>query len=99
MNFYIKSQGGFAAEAWVEEFIQGELDWKVVSYCKLILRNDDCLIDDIRTPYPFRKKGYATKIVNELLKRFNKVEPIGILSESQGFWDKFNMVDALGVER
>lgn len=100
MNFYIKKLDSLNAEAWVEDFISNEMGWKVTSIAKLILRGDDqCLIDSIKTPFPFRKKGYATKIVNSLLERFKSVEPIGVLHKSQGFWDKFNMKDALGQER
>ena len=99
MNFYFKSLGGPNAEAWVEDFISSQCDWQVVSYAKIILQGDTaCFIDDIRTPFPYRKKGYASKIVNSLLERFETVEPIGVLPESKGFWDRFNMTDALGEE-
>ena len=100
MIYHYKKLDNLKAEVWIEDFIDSQKGWKVVSIAKVILKGDsECLIDDIRTPFPFRGNGYATKIVDGLLDRFNKVEPIGVLSESQGFWDKFDMVDALGSEQ
>ncbi len=96
MNFYCKRLGGYEAEAWVEDFIHEEMDWQVVSYAKLILVGDKCLIDTIDTPPKYRRRGYATKIVNELLNTFKEIEPIGIVSNAQDFWNNFNMKDGLG---
>ncbi len=97
MNFYFKeTTRGLHAEAWVEVFCDKELDWRVTCEAKLLLRGDTVLIDAIETKPQYRKKGYATKIINELKIRFNKVEPIGILPQSKDFWDKLGMVDALG---
>ena len=98
MRFFIKNKGGNKAEAWIEDFIQSEMDWTVVSVANLIVTNDQCLIDTIDTDPKYRRKGYASTIVKELQARFTEVAPIGVIPTSQGFWDKFGMVDALGEE-
>lgn len=99
MRFFIKNKGNGKAEAWIEDFIQKEMDWTVVAVANLIISGDQCLIDTIDTDPKYRRKGYASAIVKELLNRFGEVAPIGVIPTAQPFWDKFGMVDALGEER
>lgn len=99
MNFHIKNLGNNQIEAWVEDFIQEEMDWQVVSEAKCLVAGQQCLIDEIETKPKYTNRGYASKIVNELLNTFEEVAPIGVLPSSQWFWDKFNMKDGLGEER
>ena len=96
MNFYIKNKCPTTAEAWIEDFCPKEIDWIVVCNSELIIAGNKCLIDTIETNLKYRRKGYATMLINELQSRFDEVEPIGIVPESRGFWDKLDMEDGLG---
>ena len=99
MRFFIKNKGGSKAEAWIEDWLPKSIDWEVVAVATLIVTKDQCLIDTIDTDPKYRRRGYASAIVKELQQRFTEVAPIGVVPTTQGFWDKFGMVDALGEER
>ncbi len=99
MRIFIKDMGGNIGEAWVEDWLPKADDFEITCRAKLLFMGKNCLIDTIDTPIKFRKKGYATALVKELQKYFDKVEPIGVRLESKGFWDKLGLEDALGEER
>lgn len=81
---------GNKGEAWVETWHEG--DWKVICEAKLIFAGSaTCLIDDLVTIPSFRRKGYATKLVKELQKRFPVVGPISIQPNAKPFWDRLSM--------
>jgi GNAT superfamily N-acetyltransferase len=98
-KIYFKSKGDQKAECWVEEWIKD--DWKVVAESRLITGGGQILIDHILTWPEYRRKGYATQIVEHLKSTGQKVVPIGILNndDSLAFWVKMGMEDGLGPER
>jgi N-acetylglutamate synthase-like GNAT family acetyltransferase len=99
MRFFLKNKGAGKAEAWIEDYFPGDMDWTVVAVASLIITKDECLIDTIDTKPKYRCKGYATSIIKGLQKEFRGVKPIGVIPSSQFFWDKFGMTDALGSEK
>lgn len=90
-NFYLKFNGK-TYDAWIED------SESVKCEASCFINGDECLIDTIETREKFKGQGYATALVNELKKRFDKVQPIGIIPSAKPFWDKLGMEDGLGEE-
>ena len=98
MRVFVRKTELFKGEAWVEEWLPGADDWKVVSSAKFILASGQCLIDTIDTPPKFQRRGYASAIVRKLQETFKEVAPIGVKDSAVSFWEKFGMKDAGGKE-
>jgi len=100
MRVFIKNLGDAKGEAWVEFWDDSQNEFEIGSTAKLIfMGKDKCLIDTLDTPPKFRKRGYASAIVNELKKYFPEVAPIGVKPLAKGFWAKHGMQDVLGEEQ
>ncbi len=94
-RIHFKNHGYGKATALIEDFISHQKGWQVVCEAALILNSDTgCLIDVIHTRLPYRRKGYATKLVRHLQKQFKSVAPIGIRPTGQAFWTALGMSDA-----
>jgi hypothetical protein len=95
---HFKYLGANRFECWVEEWV-GD-DFKVMAESKGFISGETFLIDSIKTIAGFKRKGYASQIVEKLLSTGKEVAPIGVLKtkEAQSFWKKFGMTDVLGPE-
>ena len=99
MRVFIKNLGDLKGEAWVEFWDSAQDEWEIGCRAKLMFMGKKVLIDDIETPIKYRRRGYATGIINELKKEFTEVVPIGIKPTSKEFWEKRGMKDGLGDKR
>ncbi len=82
--FYKES--GISAECWVE--IWERDDWKVISESRLMIAGDTLIVDSITVYPPYQFKGYGTEMIKKIKSAGRRVQPVGVLKHSEGFWDK-----------
>lgn len=86
MRVFYKEHGDLSAECWVEVWERDE--WRVISESRLMIAGDVLLVDNITVYPPWQFMGYGAEMIKKIKSVGRKVQPIGVLKHSEGFWDK-----------